>query len=92
MGDLLLESLLMSTLLYLNKIKIRFRRSFIKTLAAQLKSKFYTRHEPLLNTIKATLFMMLFLEFKGNGCFGNTLANERWSKFRIKENSVERNP
>lgn len=78
----------MSTLLYLNKIKIRLKRSFIKTLAAQLKSKFYTRHEPALNPIRAPLFMMLFLKFKSNGYSGNKLANETWGEFRIKETIV----
>lgn len=78
----------MSTRLYLNKIKIRFKRSFTRTLAAQLKSKFYTRHEPELKAIRAALFMMLFLKFKSNGCFGNELANEKWGEFRTKQTIV----
>lgn len=78
----------MSARLYLNKIKIRFKRSFIRTLAAQLKSKFYTRHEPAPKAIRAALFMMLFLKLKSNGCFGNESANERWGEFRIKQTIV----
>lgn len=78
----------MSTLLYLNKIKIRFKRSFIKTLAAQLKSKFHMRHKPAPNAIRAALFMMFFLKFKSNECFGNKLGNERWGEFWFKETMV----
>lgn len=82
----------MSTLLYLNKIKIRFKRSFIKTLAAQFKSKFYTRHEPALNPIRAHLFRMMFLKFKSNGCFGNKIAKDGVNSGSKRLWCVERKP
>lgn len=46
------------------------------------------RHKPAPNAIRAALFMMFFLKFKSNECFGNKLANERWGEFWFKETMV----